>query len=140
MAALSSHKVQLMGIFQLGFNIRGGINEFANIFVSKIYPKTLAYQCGLNEGDQVAVTLTLDCLLDLDPNHLVPFLKLVSVNGVDFRIISHFDAVRMFKENSEFLIVAKYSPYGKIIEPRFHSTTEQEAYFGAFSDFKRVAP
>ena len=50
--------------------------------------------------------------LRLQPAFLV--FKLVSVNGVDFRIISHFDAVRMFKENSEFLIVAKYSPYGKI--------------------------
>jgi hypothetical protein len=49
----------------------------------------LAYRYGLNEGDQ-----------------------LISVNGVDFRTINHFEAVKLFKESIEFLIVAKYSPYG----------------------------
>lgn len=77
-------------IFQLGFNIRGGVLYFSNIFVSKVYPDTLAYRNGLNEGDQI-----------------------VSVNGIDFRIINHFEAVKIFKENAEFLIVVKYSPYGK---------------------------
>lgn len=52
---------------------------------------TLAYRYGLNEGDQ-----------------------LISVNGVDFRTINHFEAVKLFKESIEFLIVAKYSPYGNL--------------------------
>ncbi|RNA02596.1 PDZ domain-containing 11 [Brachionus plicatilis] len=72
----------------LGFNLRGGLLQFSNIFVSKVYAGTLAYKNGLNEADQ-----------------------LISVNGVDFRTISHNEAVKLFKEFSEFLIVAKYSPY-----------------------------
>jgi len=74
---------------QLGFNIRGGANNNSNIFVSKVYPGSLAYKYGLNEADQ-----------------------LVSVNGVDFRTINHFEAVRLLKESLEYLIVAKYSIYG----------------------------
>jgi C-terminal processing protease CtpA/Prc len=73
----------------LGFNIRGGTQKYSSIFVSKVYPGTLAYRHGLNEGDQ-----------------------LISVNGVDFRTINHFEAVKLFKECSEFLIVAKKSSYG----------------------------
>ncbi len=73
----------------LGFNIRGGTSTYSNIFVSKVYPGSLAYKFGLNEADQ-----------------------LVSVNGVDFRTINHFEAVKLLKDSLEFLIVAKYSPYG----------------------------
>ncbi len=65
---------------------------FSNIFVSKVYPNTLAYKHGLNEGDQI-----------------------VSVNGIDFRTINHYEAVKIFKECDEFLIVAKYSPYGNLL-------------------------
>jgi hypothetical protein len=39
---------------KLGFNIRGGSQQLSNIFVSKTFPTTLAYKCGLNEGDMVA--------------------------------------------------------------------------------------
>lgn len=73
----------------MGFNIRGGANNNSNIFVSKVYPGSLAYKFGLNEADQ-----------------------LVSVNGIDFRTINHFEAVRLLKESLEYLIVAKYSIYG----------------------------
>lgn len=76
---------------KLGFNLRGGLHQFSNIFVSKVYTGTLAYKNGLNEADQ-----------------------LISVNGVDFRTISHNEAVKLFKEFNEFLIVAKYSPYGNL--------------------------
>ena len=31
---------------------------------------------------------------------------------VIFRIIDHFDAVKLLKESREFLIVANFSPYG----------------------------
>lgn len=45
----------------LGFNIRGGTTTYSNIFVSKVYPGSLAYKFGLNEADQVNKTFI--CLL-----------------------------------------------------------------------------
>ena len=84
--------IMIWNLLKLGFNIRGGTQQFSNIFVSKVYGDTLASKYGLNEADQ-----------------------LISVNGVDFRTINNFEAVKLFKECSEFLIVAKYSPYGNLI-------------------------
>jgi hypothetical protein len=40
--------------------------------------------------------------------------QLISVNGVDFRTINHFEAVKLLKESLEYLIVAKYSVHGEL--------------------------
>ena len=43
---------------------------------------------------------------------LTNLFQLISVNGIDFRIIDHYEAVKLLKESNEFLIVAKFSPFG----------------------------
>lgn len=52
-----SYRLYLLNIIcfiKLGFNIRGGILPQSSIFVSKVYPASLAYNTGLNEADQVS--------------------------------------------------------------------------------------
>lgn len=73
----------------------------------------MAYKNGLNEADQ-----------------------LISVNGVDFRTISHNEAVRLFKEFNEFLIVAKYSPHG-MFQAIFQVFLQLKNYH---LDYKKFAP
>lgn len=102
--------IYYISLFKLGFNIKGGTNNNPYIFVSKVYNDTIAYKCGIHEGDQVLFTyLRINHINLLIFQHI---LKLISVNGVDFRIIDHFEAVKLLKESTEFLIVAKFSPYG----------------------------
>ena len=61
--------------------------------------------------------------------------KLISVNGIDFRIIDHYEAVKLLKEANEFLIVAKFSPYGELF--RFFKNIQIKFFSLFISEYKK---
>lgn len=74
---------------QLGFNIRGGMEHFCGIYLSKVTPNMEAERLGLKESDQI-----------------------LSVNGIDFEDIEHTKAVKILKSNAQIEMKVRYFPYG----------------------------
>ncbi|XP_045109922.1 PDZ domain-containing protein 11-like isoform X1 [Portunus trituberculatus] len=73
----------------LGFNIRGGMEHFCGIYLSKVTPNMEAERLGLKESDQI-----------------------LSVNGIDFEDIEHNKAVKILKSNTQIQMKVRFFPYG----------------------------
>lgn len=74
---------------QLGFNIRGGMEHYCGIYLSKVTPDMEAERLGLKESDQI-----------------------LSVNGIEFEDIEHTKAVKILKSNTQIVMKVRYFPYG----------------------------